>query len=168
MILTSISTRRSLPKFVLALFIQTNLEHRRASHVGEKRKVFCLSGQQSTTLWTPPTHRTFVKMATLPKVVLGYYMVDGKEGKQETHLFTFNQGVRMVVPTIIYSFWFLFPLGLRTSFTSSFILTRQSVTYTQDSSSIGLESWFRLSKFPLDRHQYTVSFNLGVGKALSY
>ena len=72
-ILTAISTHLSLPKFVLAFFIQTNLEHIIAFHVGKKRKGFYLFGQQSTTLQTPPAHHTFVKTITLPEVVLGYY-----------------------------------------------------------------------------------------------
>ena len=61
-----------------------------------------------------------------------------------------------------------FPLGLCINFTSSFILIRQSVTYTQDSSSTGPKSWSYLSRFPSDWHQYTISFILCVGKALSY
>ena len=61
-----------------------------------------------------------------------------------------------------------FPLGLSIEFTSSFILTRQSVTYTQDSSSTDPQSWSCLSRFPLDWCQYIVSFIICVGKALSY
>ena len=96
-------------------------------------------------------------------------MADKKQGKQQTHYFTCEQLERPYGNTHHNIFLIVpFPLGLRIKFISSFILTRKLVTYTQDSSSIGLESWSHLLRFPLDQRQYTVSFIICVGKALSY
>ena len=82
--------------------------------IEEKGKGVRIVQSTTTTLRTPPTHRTFVQQMTLPKVVLKYYKQWQREGNENSRqtILPSNQGYPYGSPHHNIFVLIIFPLSL--------------------------------------------------------